>query len=235
MLDKVRSKLTYPYVASTLALFLALTGGAFALQGKNTVDGGDIVKNSVKSSDIKSPNGVKSGDIADNKVTGTDVEESSLGKVPSATNADTATNATNATNAVVAGDVLTKVAPGDPGVPSPAGAGFFDVVNLALPTGSYVIMGKASIDNDNAAAVDQLDCRILVNTDEDRIIDALEIQSAADDDTDTIALNLPVTITSPASAILQCNNPIGGAGDIEVHFGRLTALPVRSVTSVAFP
>ncbi len=55
MLTKLRSKLTYPYIVSTLALFLALTGGAFALQGKNTVDSGDIKKNNVKSSDIKSP------------------------------------------------------------------------------------------------------------------------------------------------------------------------------------
>jgi cytoskeletal protein RodZ len=89
MLTKVRSKLTYPHIASTLALFLALTGGAVALQGRNTVNSGDIKPQGVRSSDIKNNNGVK----------GADVQESSLGEVPSATNADQAANATNATNA----------------------------------------------------------------------------------------------------------------------------------------
>jgi hypothetical protein len=77
MLTEVRSKLTYPYIASTLALFLALTGGAFALQGKNKVDSGDIRKNAVKSSDI-----------AKNAAKGGDVNEGTLGEVPSATTAD---------------------------------------------------------------------------------------------------------------------------------------------------
>ena len=99
MLTKLRSKLTYPYVASTLALFLALTGGAFALQGKNTVDSGDIKKNAVKSSDIRSPNGVKSGDVTDNGLTGTDIDESTFGQVPSAANAANATSAENADHA----------------------------------------------------------------------------------------------------------------------------------------
>jgi len=99
MLAKLRSKLTYPYVVSTLALFMALTGGAFALQGKNTVDSGDIQKDAVKSSDIKSPNGVKSGDVVDNGLTGTDIDESTLGQVASALNANNATNAENAANA----------------------------------------------------------------------------------------------------------------------------------------
>ena len=99
MLTRLRSRLTYPHIVSTIALFLALTGGAFALQGKNSVDSGDIKKDNVKSSDIKSPNGVKTGDVTDNGLTGTDIDESTLGQVPSALNANNANNATNAENA----------------------------------------------------------------------------------------------------------------------------------------
>jgi hypothetical protein len=86
-------------VISIIALFVALTGGAVALQGKNSVDSGDIKKNGVKSSDIKSPNGVKSGDVANDKLSGDDIDESSLGEVRSAANADNAENAEEAGNA----------------------------------------------------------------------------------------------------------------------------------------
>lgn len=88
MLTEVRSKLSFANVVSVLALFLALTGGAVALQGKNSVDSGDIQKNAVKSPDI-----------AANTVKGGDANEATFGQVPSAANADNATNAQNATHA----------------------------------------------------------------------------------------------------------------------------------------
>jgi len=84
-----------------LALFLALGGTSFA--AANIV----LPKNSVGTKQLKK-NAVISSKIKNNSVTGADVKESSLGKVPSATNADhatgadsatTATNATNATHA----------------------------------------------------------------------------------------------------------------------------------------
>jgi hypothetical protein len=92
-----------------IALLAALSGTAVALPGKNTVDSGDLKKNSVTSPDI-AKGAVKTADIARNAVTGAkvrnnslsgnDVNESTLGKVPSATNADNAANAANAANAV---------------------------------------------------------------------------------------------------------------------------------------
>ena len=232
MLHTVRSKLTYPYVVSTLALFVALGGGAYALDGKNGVNSGDVKNNTLTSKDQKNGKGTKGVDVADNSLKGADVDESSLSQVPSAANAN---HANSAGSADVAGAVLTKVGPGDPGVQSPASTGFFNVVSLGVPAGKYVLLGKASIDNDDPAAIDQLDCRILVGSIEDRVIDALEVQTAVDDDTDTIALNLPVSLGAAGNANLQCNNPAGGAGDLEVHYGRITALPVSSVTTVAFP
>jgi hypothetical protein len=91
-----------------VALLAALSGTAVALPGTNSVDSGDIKNNAVKTKDIKN-NDVRSGDVrnatlkgADVKndsLTGLDISESSLGKVPSAAQADSATNATNATNA----------------------------------------------------------------------------------------------------------------------------------------
>ena len=97
-MKSVRKRLTYGNVISSLALFLVLAGGsALAANqlGKNTVGSKQLKKNAVTSAKIK--NG---------SVTGSKLKLSSIGKVPSASNADHATsadsaaNATNAANAV---------------------------------------------------------------------------------------------------------------------------------------
>lgn len=83
MLDRLKDKMTYANVASTLALVLVIGGGgaaaAAALVPKNSVGSKHIINNSVKSIDIKNDN-----------LTGTDINESSLGPVPSALQADVA-------------------------------------------------------------------------------------------------------------------------------------------------
>ena len=99
MLGKFRSRLTYANVVATLALFLALGGGttAMALQGRNTVDSGDIINQQVKSPDLENAgvrsvdvlNGSLAGiDVAPKTLTGGHIDESTLGTVPTAGNAD---------------------------------------------------------------------------------------------------------------------------------------------------
>jgi hypothetical protein len=84
--------LTYANVASTLALVIAVGGGgavmAAGIAPANSVNSRAIINNSVKSLDIQ-----------DNGVKGVDVNESTLGQVPSAANADHATTADSATTA----------------------------------------------------------------------------------------------------------------------------------------
>ncbi len=88
MTKRLVDRLSYANVVSTLCLFLILgMGGAYAAK--------NLAKNSVGSKQIKDGQ-VKSVDVADNGITGTDINEGSLGKVPSATNADSATSAANA-------------------------------------------------------------------------------------------------------------------------------------------
>jgi hypothetical protein len=94
-----------------VALLAALSGTAIALPGTNSVDSGDIKNNTIKSKDIRN-NNVRSGDIRNgtltggdvknDSLTGLDINEASLGKVPSAAQADSATSATNATTAAEA-------------------------------------------------------------------------------------------------------------------------------------
>jgi hypothetical protein len=83
-----------------LALFVALGGTTYAATAlpKNSVGTKQLKKDAVTNPKIK--NGAVTGaKVADNSIKGADVLESSLGKVLSATQADSATSATNATNA----------------------------------------------------------------------------------------------------------------------------------------
>jgi hypothetical protein len=95
-----------------LALFIALGGTTYAATAlpANSVGAKQLKKNAVINKKIKA-NAVTGAKVKNDSLTGADVNESTLGKVPSAANADhatsansatTATNATNATNAATA-------------------------------------------------------------------------------------------------------------------------------------
>ena len=60
-----------------VAIFIALSGTAAALPGKNKVDSGDIKAGNVKLSDI-GPNAVDGSKVADNSLKGADVDEATL-------------------------------------------------------------------------------------------------------------------------------------------------------------
>ncbi len=117
MRDFLASRKPSPAMAvAFVALLAALSGTAIALPGTNSVDSGDIKNNTVRGKDIRNgsvagkdiKNGaVKSADVGDDSLSGADINESTLGKVPSAANADHATNADNATNATNANNANT--------------------------------------------------------------------------------------------------------------------------------
>lgn len=84
-------------IISMIALFVVLGGSAVALKGKNTVNSGDVVNNSLKSKDLKDGKAVRTqdvvngslggADVTDDGLTGSDIDESSLGQVSAASNA----------------------------------------------------------------------------------------------------------------------------------------------------
>jgi hypothetical protein len=95
-----RPRLTYANVVSTLCLFLALGGGAWAAKTKL------LPKNSVGTVQLK--NGAVTGPkVQDGSLTGADVQASTLGTVPKAASAESATNAGHATSADSAGHAAT--------------------------------------------------------------------------------------------------------------------------------
>ena len=79
MLKAVRERLTFSNVLAIIALFIALGGSAVAALDRNSVGTRQLKKNAVATSKIR--NGA---------VTGPKVKESTLGKVPRASLADTA-------------------------------------------------------------------------------------------------------------------------------------------------
>jgi hypothetical protein len=96
----MRKHLTYANVVSSLCLFMLLGGVAYA--------GTQLAKGSVGTNQLKAeavtkgklhPNSVNSKKVVDNSLTGADIDSATLGKVPSATNAETATNASHASSA----------------------------------------------------------------------------------------------------------------------------------------
>jgi len=73
LIARLRAQLTYANVAATLAVFLALAGGsAYALEGRNTVDSGDIINGEVRKRDLRA-GAVTSAKIRDRHVRARDL------------------------------------------------------------------------------------------------------------------------------------------------------------------
>ena len=172
-------------VIGVVALVFALSGVAVALPGKNSVASKDIKKNAVTAAKIKNA-AVTGGKLADGSVTtaklandaatGAKVDEATLGKVPSATKADSAETATTATKATSA-DSAAKATTADNAIAfdgrtlaqvRPIAAGLKDEttqgldkdlpetvmsVSITLPTGGadVVINGSLEIDNETGS------------------------------------------------------------------------------------
>ena len=95
MISKLLQRLTYANVISTLALFLALGGGAYAATKlpSNSVSSKQIKARSIKASDLASgavtlsklkSNSVDGSKVVDNSLSGSDINEGALGPVPAA-------------------------------------------------------------------------------------------------------------------------------------------------------
>jgi hypothetical protein len=91
------------FIISCLALFMALGGVSYGFAA-GSIDSREIKNNDVRGKDVRQ--GTLSGsDVKDDALKGADVDENSLGKVPSAANADNAAQAAQAGNANTVGGV----------------------------------------------------------------------------------------------------------------------------------
>src|SRR3954451_13753653 len=87
MIQRLKTARRSPALAiSLLALFVSLGGVGYAAA---TIGSAQIKNNSIRGKDIRNST-ITGKDVKNNSLTGSDVRESRLGKVPSATSADTA-------------------------------------------------------------------------------------------------------------------------------------------------
>ena len=161
-----------------VALLAALSGTAVALPGTNSVDSGDIKNNNVRSKDLRNNDvrgkdiragTVGSSDVKDNGLTGADVDESALGKVPNAANADSAANATQLGGVPASGYLQTNAdTVGRSGFDvacDPTNAVFLDCATTTVPVARpsrLLVIAEAPFGVDSADTASG-NCRIELN------------------------------------------------------------------------
>jgi hypothetical protein len=137
MLTRFRPR--YANVTSTLALFVALSGGAYAAASlpARSVGPAQLKKDAVVRAKIKS-NAVNGSKVAGNSLSGADIDESTLAKVPAAALADGAGHA----NSAAALDKITyKSATGS------APAGSVGSATAGCDAGQHVVGGGLRVDD----------------------------------------------------------------------------------------
>src|SRR4051812_13096453 len=105
MMARLRSRLTYANITATLALCLALTGGAYAALEipPDSVGTKQLKKGAVARAKLKGK-AVVGSKVADQSLTGRQIKSATLGRVPNAGHAGVADSATNAAVAARAGN-----------------------------------------------------------------------------------------------------------------------------------
>jgi hypothetical protein len=144
---RIRSGMTYANVTATLALFIALSGGAYAatVLPANSVGARQIKSSAVERGKIKN-SAVNSVKVRDNSLTGADINEAALGKVASAAAADSALRAlTAAALDKVTYKFVTAPAPADS---ASAGA------TATCDAGQRVVGGGVRLDDPELGLVD---------------------------------------------------------------------------------
>jgi hypothetical protein len=136
-----RPRATYANVTATLALFVALGGGAYAATAlpADTVGAQQLSKSAVVTAKIRK-NAVNGSKVRDNSLTGADIKESSLAKVRSARVADRATNATRAAASAALGKATYKTAAGTAPASSAA-----NVATATCDAGQHVVGGGVKL------------------------------------------------------------------------------------------
>jgi hypothetical protein len=142
----LRPRVTYANVTATLALFIALSGGAYAATAlpANSVGSKQLKRGSVVTARIKT-DAVNGSKVLADSLTGADIKESSLAKIPSATVADTATRAASS----AALDKATyKTAAGTAAASSAANA-----ATATCDAGQHVVGGGVKLDTPGVGVV----------------------------------------------------------------------------------
>ncbi len=238
MVSKLRARLSYANIVASVALFIALGGTSYAVATgsidsreikNNSLRGADIRKGSLTGADVRN-NRLTGADIRNDRLTGGDVLESSLGKVPSAGAADTANTANSANSAMVAGTVLQTFRDDPVSAPATTSGQNWTLLSATVPAGSYVLTGKATLDNGDAAAV-EIRCSMRVDS---TVLDRANIglgPQPGDEDVGPFTVTSVHSSATPFTVVLECTNQGGDPGDTDAHDRKIVAHPVAGVAS----
>ena len=139
--------MSYANLTATLALFIALGGGAYAATlPRNSVGAKQLKASAVERVKIKK-NAVNDAKVQDESLTGTDIREGTLGKVPAATSADAAVNAGHANSSAALDKVTFKSAPGS------VEAGMVVGITVPCDPGQRAISGGAQVTDPGSAFI----------------------------------------------------------------------------------
>jgi hypothetical protein len=212
-------------VVALIALFISLGGVSYGV-ATGSVGSRELKDGAVRSRDIRD-NGVRGKDIRNGSVTGADVRESSLRRVPSATSASRADTAAAAGVANAAYSTFR-----DDELSLPAGDGPHTILTLNVPqAGSYVVLGKLSVLNDDAAE-QEYRCHLVAGGDRDSAWSG-EGANSGEDDSRAVAMVVVHEFAAPGDVTMSCENPTAAAGAGRASDRRITAIQVRALSNVA--
>lgn len=242
---KLRGKLTYANVMATIAVFIALGGGAYAAKQlpKNSVGSPQIRKNAVKTGDIArnairvgklGPEAAKAGKIAknaittnrlrDNAVIGAKVNESTLGTVPNAADAGRADVSADAEKlgGRTAGELVTSTYS-----QRTSDALLTDqyqpVLDASVKTAGARIVATASAHMVGGSAAAQAECRLAIDSNTSSGF-RQDIPLVGGDSDATLSFSFAAVVEAGAHAIeIACKE---GEGNVEVIYTTLAAVAV---------
>jgi hypothetical protein len=240
MLTWFRSHLTFANVVSMTALFVALSGGAYALSiprnsvgtkqlKKNAVTASKIKRNAVTSSKVRNRS-LTGTDVRDDSLTGGDLLESTIATVPSA---DTANSANSANSANTAGNAnalggkapsafeTTSASDARNDVAEPLGTLTPALSATITTSGPRTLTAVASVEAsaDGGASEDNLNCRMQIDgVNGENQSTYITPQPAFADST-----VLPLTMALPVEAgthtvLVQCGDGIGSNTSLEDRY-----------------
>ena len=202
-------RLTYANVTATLALFIALGGGAYAATAlpKNSVGTAQIKKNAVTGAKIKS-SAVASSDVKDGSLLKKDFKAGELPAGPAGAKGDKGDPGANGTNGTTGPRGPSNGFESGNNA-SPTYSATEDEDSIALPAGSFIVFAKADVENSGAAGAGTVTCRLEVGG---FPLDSSTVKLPTDgaNDDDTFALHAGVNLATAGNVAFDCTNS-GGA------------------------
>ena len=222
-------------VVAYVALFFALSGGAYAIKGQNTVNSGDVVNSSLTSKDIKNGRGVGSQDLIDGSIQAEDIDAGAVQHpIDGTCEATTAIGGIGVGGGVSCTETGGKIVAGfsdgpaaiEPNIP---------LGQLRLPAGSYAVFAKLWIDG-HWNSTNEVTCKLLTESDSDRTVVLLSNRRDAPNPSASVSLMLVHHFPENGLVSVSCFDiaPFEGEayfGDATWHDLKIIAIKTPSLSN----